>query len=204
MKRFYLFIAIFIFFAYNFSQLQAKVITVTATSGNQFTPQTISDAVVGDTIMWIWSGGTHTTTSLSIPGEATAWDAPLSSTTTSFSYKISVAGTYTYKCTPHYINGMTGGFYATDPTGTKEEELSLNVSAVLYPNPFKDKVIIHYNDADAIAIYNMIGEKIKSFELEATQTKAELNLGELPVGVYFYSTVREGVIAETKRIVKSQ
>lgn len=201
MKKLYIFIAAFMITLYGFLPLNAKTIIITADANNTFTPNAVLDAVVGDTIKWNWIGGIHTTTSMFIPPGAATWNANLDNVNTSFSYKITVAGAYVYQCTPH-AGVMVGGFNATDPTGIIEN--NLNVSAVIYPNPFKERITIRYNNADAIAIYNMIGEKIKLLALEANQTKTEVDLTDIPAGVYFYSTMKEGVLVETKRVVKTQ
>lgn len=66
----------------------------------QFSPANVN-VIVGDTIKWVWVDGTHTTTSTSLPGGAAAWDSPINTTTTSFSYKVTVAGTYNYWCSIH-------------------------------------------------------------------------------------------------------
>ncbi|MCX6306354.1 MAG: T9SS type A sorting domain-containing protein [Bacteroidetes bacterium] len=78
-----------------------------------FSPATVS-VNVGDTMRWVWSEGTHTTTSTpgAIPSGAASWDAPITSTATSFEYKVTKAGSYAYVCTPH-APGMAGSFTAT-------------------------------------------------------------------------------------------
>jgi len=79
--------------------------------GTSFSPNSVS-AKVGDTIKFVWSSGTHTTTSTSVPTGAATWDSPLTSSNTSFIYIITVAGTYNFKCTIHASMGMTGSFTA--------------------------------------------------------------------------------------------
>lgn len=56
------------------------------------------DAIVGDTVRWIWDNGTHTTTgtSVNIPQGADTWDAPMDGSNQSFEYVIKVAGDYFY------------------------------------------------------------------------------------------------------------
>ena len=68
-----------------------------------FSPATVN-AIVGDTMTWIWDNGGHTTTSTSVPAGAATWNSPINATSTSFSYKITVAGTYQYWCTIHQPN----------------------------------------------------------------------------------------------------
>ncbi|MDQ2753788.1 MAG: plastocyanin/azurin family copper-binding protein [Bacteroidota bacterium] len=81
----------------------------------QFTPSTVN-AAVGDSITWTWVGGSHTTTcdpasqgsGNSLPAGAATWNLPMNSTNKSFTYILTVAGTYNYYCIPHAAFGMTG------------------------------------------------------------------------------------------------
>ncbi|MDP1623597.1 MAG: T9SS type A sorting domain-containing protein [Bacteroidales bacterium] len=87
--------------------------------GNFFFNPTSLNVTVGDTIRWVWSAGTHTTTSNpgGIPSGAASWDAPITSSVTTFEYKVTVAGAYAYVCTPH-APSMAGTFTATAPAPT--------------------------------------------------------------------------------------
>lgn len=85
---------------------QATVYTVQV-ANFQFSQLTVN-AVVGDTITWTWVSGSHTTTcnpavnsSTSLPAGATPWNSNINQGTPSFSYKLTVAGTYNYLCIPH-------------------------------------------------------------------------------------------------------
>lgn len=110
----------------------ALATTHTVTVANyQFTPSNVT-AQVGDTIVWTWVNGDHTTTSTSVPASATPWDEPISSTNTSYSYKLSVAGTYNYHCTPHAPN-MAGTITVQAATAVQEQAAASKL--VLYPNP---------------------------------------------------------------------
>ncbi len=80
----------------------------------QFTPSTVN-AAVGDSITWTWVSGSHTTTcdpatqsGNSLPAGAAIWNNPMNSTSISFTYILSVAGTYHYWCIPHAAFGMVG------------------------------------------------------------------------------------------------
>lgn len=89
--------------------------THTVQVGNYyFNPNTLN-VEVGDTVKWIWVQGSHTTTSTTIPSGAATWDHPINSGSTSYSYKVTVAGTFNYKCTPHAAMGHLGSFTATAP-----------------------------------------------------------------------------------------
>lgn len=78
----------------------------------QFKAKTVN-AKVGDTIIWIWKSGTHTTTSTSIPARAKTWDAPITQAQKRFRYILRVAGTYKYQCNFHFQLGMVGTIKVT-------------------------------------------------------------------------------------------
>lgn len=61
--------------------------------GTSFSPNSLTLAV-GDTIVFTWTSGTHTTTSTAVPSGAATWDAPLTSSNTTFRYIITKTGTY--------------------------------------------------------------------------------------------------------------
>ncbi|MCX6282117.1 MAG: BACON domain-containing carbohydrate-binding protein [Bacteroidetes bacterium] len=86
--------------------------------GNYFFNPASMNITVGDTVKWIWVSGTHTTTSTSIPAGAASWDQPITSSNTTYSYTVTNAGTYSYKCTPHAAMGMVASFVATNPSNT--------------------------------------------------------------------------------------
>src|SRR5438552_7060576 len=75
-------------------------------SNFQFSPATVN-AVVGDTIKWTWVSGFHTTTSTTVPAGAATWDANIQGAGQTFSYKLTVEGTYNYLCSVHPTQ-MTG------------------------------------------------------------------------------------------------
>ncbi len=81
----------------------ATKITVTV-NFNNFSPNAVN-ANVNDTIRWVLGAGTHTTTSATVPNGAATWNAPIDNANQSFEYRITVAGNYTYVCTPHGFSG---------------------------------------------------------------------------------------------------
>jgi len=102
MKKF-TFLAAFIFCS--ISYLYATTITVKVANFT-FKPKVVN-AKVGDTIKWTWNGGqagnsAHTTTSLTIPAGAVAWNKPIDSAHRNFKYRLRTAGTYQYECAIHF------------------------------------------------------------------------------------------------------
>ncbi len=88
------------------SMAHATVHTISV-ANFQFSDATVN-AIAGDTIVWNWVEGNHTTTSKTIPAGAAAWDVLMNESSTSFTYKLTVAGTYDYICKPHAAFGMVG------------------------------------------------------------------------------------------------
>jgi plastocyanin len=108
-----------------------------------FTPNTNATVVVGDTIRWVHAGGTHTTTSTSLPSGAAPWDSPITAANPQFDYKVTVAGSYGYRCDVHPTS-MTGTFTATAASAIGD----LNANAISlrsYPNPATEAVVVEFN-----------------------------------------------------------
>ena len=72
-----------------------------------FTPSTVN-AVVGDTISFMWVNGMHTTTATMVPAGARRWNKPMDVSHTRFRVPLTVAGTYNYRCNFHFAQGMVG------------------------------------------------------------------------------------------------
>jgi plastocyanin len=83
-----------------------------------FNPSALPNVQLGDTIRWEWISGSHTTTSMTIPGGASAWNSPITSVNPSYEYVPAVPGLYNYKCTPHFAMGMTATFTVTGTAPT--------------------------------------------------------------------------------------
>ena len=186
----------------------AKLVIITGYDGganpDYWVPAT-ANAVCGDSIKWVKGTGTHTTESTTIPSGAVAWASPtlaLPSVTPGFIRVLTVVGTYNYGChiavgNPH----MFAKIIVTCANGvpsTDHQNLSL-----AYPSPFYRSVTIETTDADMIILYNLLGNKMKSVSLEHGQTKVEVDAVELTKGIYFYSIIKEGVIVETRKLVKN-
>lgn len=198
MKKNYLFICVLTFFLQSI-KTNATTISISVTN-SAFTPSTFS-AMVGDMVVWTWNSGgvTHNVTSSAIPSGATPF-ASGNKTSGTFSYTITTSGNYSYSCTIHQAMGMVGGFTAS-PTLVDDPPADF-LTTTIYPNPFKEKVIIKYNGIESIEVFNIVGDKLKTIELSAIENKVEIDFENLPSGIYFYRTYNEGFIVETKKIIK--
>lgn len=193
MKKLY---AILIF-AFSVSLANAAIIPIQVMASS-FSPASVN-AICNDTIVWVWGGsGSHTTTSTTIPSCATSWNAPISVSSFSFAITVPCAGTYNYVCSPH---SFTGVINVTCPAGVSS--LDYNYVSSVYPNPFTARFSIEFLSADMITLYNVIGDEIKTISVRPGQTKAEINAADLREGIYFYCILKEGIVIETRKIVKN-
>jgi plastocyanin len=194
MKKTYSFIFASIFTVLT---LNLSAVTIPVSIANSaFSPATFT-ANVGDMVVWTLVNGNHNVVGLSVPAGAASISSGTMAIGGTYSYTITVAGNYGYKCGIH--SSMLAGFSASS-VGISESATNLITS--VYPNPFKDKLTIKYNGIESIQVFNIIGDKIKSVELAPTESKVEIDFENLPSGMYFYRTYRDGNIVETKKIVK--
>lgn len=159
-------------------------------TNTSFSPSSINVAV-GDTVKWVWSSGTHTTTSRNIPAGAEPWDSNLDNDNETFMYKVNVAGTYNYACKPHENMGMTGSFTATVATSNS---IDTRQSFSVYPNPAHSHIIISSENSHqikTIEIVNIIGQRIyfedSGFQPNINAVK-EIDVSNFNSGVYLVST----------------
>lgn len=168
-------------------------------SNFQFSPRRVN-AIVGDTILWVYRSGFHTTTSTTIPAGANPWDSPMDVNTRYFIYVLQVPGLYNYICLPHaaQMQGIIRAFAASAVTIN-----SFTVKAGLKGNPeilwryktghIPKQVTLHRS-------YNMVDfEKIASFQNCDTVTGFTDNSIVKDVFAYYYiETINaEGDTAET-------
>jgi hypothetical protein len=104
-------------------------------------------------------------------------------------------------------NNYTGGSYITGNTGL-DNSPEFQISSNLYPNPATDKVTIEYtlakNQNVEIRLINSMGQQIKrDYNSEGVQGKNVVNLEvtNLPDGIYFAQIYVEGNLATSKRFV---
>jgi plastocyanin/DNA/RNA endonuclease YhcR with UshA esterase domain len=139
-KAITLFLLVFTFTMTSFAQ------TMVAVNNNFFSPQDIT-IEVGETVQWDNnSGGTHNVngTTATYPGNAESFTSGgASSSAWSFSHTFNTAGTYDYRCDPHFGLGMFGTVTVQSPPPVAD----LVITEIMYNNPGND-------DFEFIEIYN--------------------------------------------------
>src|SRR5438874_1752730 len=108
----------------------------------QFSPDTVS-MVKGDTVVWIWISGSHTTTSNGIPSGAAPWNVLIDDTHTSFTYVVTEAGTYHYLSVPD-LPGMEGVLIVSYPIGISSPVAS-SASLNIFPNIVQKQINLNFS-----------------------------------------------------------
>ncbi len=149
----------------------------------QFAPNTLT-VNTGDTILWQWFGGNHTTTSGVIPTGATSWNSPLNSTTPSFMYVPTKAGVYNYVCSFHASMGMTGTFTAIYKAAVGQ--LAKPEIFTIYPNPARDQFHLLFNYPGLnvkITLIDANGLELRKKEY-LNVNEGDLYVDNIPNGIY--------------------
>ena len=177
--------------------LYAAVHTVQV-SDFTFTPANVN-ALCGDTVLWNWAPGAmpHTTTSTAVPACANGWNAPINSTSTSFMYIVPCAGNYLYVCTLH--PGMNGSITAACLTPVNEVSQTFTGA---FPNPFTNRLTVYPGGNDFIRVSDILGKEIRSL---AIPHGTESLIVELSVarGIYFLRFYSEGILTETRKLIRN-
>lgn len=185
----------------------ATIIVVTQ-QGNSFSPSTFN-ASVGDTVRWVWTSGSHTTTSTQVPGGASSWDSELSSTVQQFDYVITVAGTYNYVCVPHQSLGMVGSFTATGSLGLNNKTAKNN-TVQIYPNPAKETAELRLtsdkSSRGTLTIYDLLGNQVSNSAVVVKngQNNIAIPIDKLLPGVYFVELKYNDHAIVVRRLVRSK
>lgn len=157
---------------------------------------------VGDVITWQHSTGIHNTTSVSVPEGAEAWAAPISSSATSFSYTVEVAGDYSFICTFH--GGMDGTFSAQNTVSVAN--LKSNVSTDLTVRFANNVLYTAYDlgkggmlDMRLFGLSGQLVTNLKTTSLAAGSYSEQFELNNLPSGVYLVRMQASGEVI-TRRV----
>ena len=178
----------------------AKIIIISVDT-TFFSPNNISDVSCEDTVTWSYLKGNHSIVSTTIPATGTPWNFLINNSGNQWAHTIypKVEGMYRYKAAAP--DTFTGFFVVT--CGLSIRNFAFNFNSVAYPNPCSNKISIDATGADMVSLYSIAGERIKCAPLKNGQTKIDFDLDGLTCGIYFYRIIKEGIIVETKRIIKN-
>ena len=165
---------------------------------------------VGDTIIWQWLNGSHTTTSTTIPSGAQAWNSPMTSAVQQFFYKVTEPGQYNYVCLPH-APGMSGMFTANTTVGITPKPGSKVMGVSIYPNPVERYVTIDLKNIPSgyrnvkIEVYDILGNQYHEADYRVTRDdmKVVIDLEKLNSGFGFINIITNDK-KQIFRIMKDQ
>lgn len=145
------------------------------------------------------TGNTLTATQTPIPGANYAWINCSSNFTmsgaTSQSYTPTTSGTYRVEIQGSSLCQNVASQCITVNLLSTDEFSKLGLQ--LYPNPAQDYFVIEgENQIEKIDIYNLLGQKVKSF----TQPSTQYSIEELSSGTYIIEVLTENGTAKTKLI----
>jgi len=171
----------------------------------EFNPAAVT-VNTGDTIIWMWDEGSHTTTSTLIPNGAAAWNSVLNSTSPVFIYIPVIPGSYDYVCSPHASMGMTGHFTVINTSGVSENILAgatLN-SAMINNGELLLRFNLPSSSTVSVILYNAIGNVVSTLITAARKPAGSYEekflLPSLKGGVYVLQLhTAEGML--TKRVL---
>lgn len=72
----------------------------------------------------------------------------------------------------------------------------------MYPNPTKGELTISNVTLEKANVYNTLGQLVKSFTLNSSNTDNTINLSDLPKGIYYVYLINEGTASAKKIIIE--
>lgn len=141
---------------------------------NYFLPNQVL-ATKGDTIVWKWREGNHTTTSIEVPFGANGWDKKINTNSREFRYIMKEVGEYGYYCKNFGVqDNMSGFIFCAEPNSIAEYN---NTFVILKPSISSSFIQIEFlnnNDAD-IEIYDLTGKLIQTIFINQKITSLDIN-----------------------------
>jgi plastocyanin len=170
---------------------------------DEFSPA-IFNVTVGDTIVWIWDEGLHTTTSTLIPAGAPAWDAVVDQSNPVYFYIVTVPGSYDYQCNYHFTMGMLGHFTVTG--GSTDISKNTAPAPLISNTMISDvlKITFNSNPSDYnVEIMSLTGEIIKRFKpsFQTAPFTEAIIVEDLTAGIYIVNISGKNKVNST-RIIK--
>lgn len=186
-----------IFFSFLMMIFSSKAIVHDiSVNSNSFSPNSITNVQVGDVIRWTLDGGSHTTTSVSVPAGASTWDYTFSGIGDTFDYTVTVAGSYSYKCNFH--GGMTGTFTALVLGVENNKDVAL---FSVFPSLFNNFINVTHPFKTSIVLIDVYGKLVYFSEVSQTE-QTIISSSELDKGLYILVMKTSNNIVEKRKIVK--
>ncbi len=152
---------------------------------------------VGDTVRWQWVEGIHTVWTQNFPQGAPVVFENIDQNNPTITYVAQVPGLHRYLCYVHA--GMDGVFNVLGTTGVNDR---FNTAPVVnsYPSPFTNTLHVQTQGIDRLTLYNAVGQLVYTSTID--RATMQLNLPQLPAGVYFLNGVREEEVVVTQKVLK--
>jgi hypothetical protein len=100
---------------------------------------------------------------------------------------------------------LTHGFQQQLIVTTVEENIDIPIEVKIYPNPASDVVNIGFETAVesviGITILDSHGRLVKTDKVEATMTEKQINMQDLPAGIYYLRLIK-GRLMNVYKVVK--
>jgi len=123
---------------------------------------------------------------------------------------ISISWTLGETIIPTFTSGdgtliLTHGIQQQLIVTTVEENLETMVTVTVFPNPASDNVNIRFDEAIddevKLIIVNSNGKPVKSVIIEATTIEKQINLQDIPAGIYYLRLIK-GKLSNVYKVVK--
>jgi plastocyanin len=162
------------------------------TFGNYYYSPANTTVMVGDTVTWMGDFGAHPLSTTAIPSGATpiiSWNIG-----TTYSYRVLMAGSYSYQCDLHFSQGMTGTFTAS-PVASVEEVVSrptLNFRLSTFGGVVKvnDQSDMKGNNYE-VRIRNILGKQVYAGTMNSDEQEKLIDIQDQPQGVYLLNITDE-------------
>ncbi len=159
--------------------------------GNTYSPASLS-VNVGDVIEWTGNFDFHPLQSTTVPSGAATFQK-LSGGVATFSYTVTVAGSYSYQCNNHVQFGMTGSFTAASGAGVETPAETMLTMDPIYPNPANMEAMVHFALEQPahvrLLVYDATGKltlKAADQEMESGFHMLTIDTKQLASGSYQY------------------
>jgi plastocyanin len=187
-------IIIMLCFGCPFSGLGANATVLVGSGGLVFTPAT-TNITVNDQVIWSWAGSPHSTTSGTngVAGDDNGvpsglWNSTVSFSPHSFTNTFTSAGTFSYYCSVHFSEGMTGMIIVAAPDVPPTITITNPVVGTVFAAPANVNIQVSAADSDGIVtnVQFLVGSAVLTNETAAPFSALTNNLA---AGSYTFSAV---------------